>query len=481
MRLTPLLCVLLLTGPVLADDLPGAAQAMPRTTLEQIYKHELSDFYRPELSDKFYQTHQLIEQYFTAKTHDRPAIAKQIEAIGLDANVVGRIARIRMYWQELKGGVYYINERVGPHQVIYFLGVPKGYDRTRAWPLVLKLPSAHAFVTDPPPTPEQVQHIYTVWIEDELKSHPDALCIMPMLNLKELWGPSYKGMNFAIQPIFHAYSRVNIDPKRVYMLGNGMSGHAVWNLAVHYPTYFAAINPMSGGMAADFQKIRLPNLRNIYSVVWHDSENPIIDVKYSREIVKILRNFKYDVDYTETKGVGHAPSQEMADQFYDKMRKRVRDLNPREVVLASNRPDTEFNRSDWVQVYQMLNSGAEQKAYLQHGTGFLTLEQGSYRITATIGENNRIDVKSDNVESMRLFVNDQLVDMSKPVSVYVNRVKRFEGIVKPNIDDMLKDMVFLNRGWRFYPGYIDIDFGALPTLPSKPHPKGTIEYTPPEP
>ena len=44
-----------------------------------------------------------------------------------------------MYWPQIEGGVYYINEKVGPHQVMYFVGVPKGYDRTVSWPLLIPL------------------------------------------------------------------------------------------------------------------------------------------------------------------------------------------------------------------------------------------------------------------------------------------------------------------------------------------------------
>ena len=50
-----------------------------------------------------------------------------------------------MNWPALEsGGIYYLNERFGPHTVRYFLGVPKDYDRTRPWPLVIKLPGADA-------------------------------------------------------------------------------------------------------------------------------------------------------------------------------------------------------------------------------------------------------------------------------------------------------------------------------------------------
>src|SRR5207245_450215 len=106
------------------------------------------------------------------------------------------------------------------HQVHYFLGVPKDYERTKPWPLVIKLPTADAFVNEPKANADQVTQIYTAWMKDELTKHPDALLIMPLLNLDELWGPSYAGMNNVIQPMLHAAGRANIDPARVYLLGH---------------------------------------------------------------------------------------------------------------------------------------------------------------------------------------------------------------------------------------------------------------------
>ena len=101
-----------------------------------------------------------------------------------------------------------------------------------------------------------------------------------------------------------------------------MSGHATWNLALHYPTYFAAINPMSGGTGTAWQKVRVVGLRNIFSVVWHDADDTILKVDISREMVKLLRQYKYDVDYEETKGIGHAPTDAIAEERYQKMRSR---------------------------------------------------------------------------------------------------------------------------------------------------------------
>ena len=78
-------------------------------------------------------------------------------------------------------------------------------------------------------------------------------------------------MNTVMQPLLHAAGRANVDPTRVFLIGHSMSAHATWNLGLHYPTYFAAINPLAGAASGDWQRLRLPNLSNVLPVVWHDA------------------------------------------------------------------------------------------------------------------------------------------------------------------------------------------------------------------
>jgi len=55
-------------------------------------------------------------------------------------------------------------------------------------------------------------------------------------------------------------------------------------------------------------------------------------------------------------------------------------------------------------------------------------------------------------------------------------------MVQPSVDEMLKDQLFLGRGWRYYSGFVEIDFSNLGT--AKPatrpttRPKGVIEVFP---
>ena len=270
-----------------AGSLSAGAEPIPRDALVEMDRVELGRLFKPEDAERLYAAHELLEQFFDAATaRDRTAAVQAIEQAGLDPDVIGRLARIRMRWPALSGGVYYVNERRGPYDIRYFIGVPKGYDRAKAWPLVIKLPAANAFLTRPPPDGDRVAQIYTAWIKQELERHGDALVLMPLLNLDEMYGPSYAGMNSVIQPVLHAADRFNIDAARVYMLGHSEAAHATWNLALHYPTYFAAFDALAGDARFDWQRVRLIGLRNVLPVVWHDDGDPVIKVEAARSIVR---------------------------------------------------------------------------------------------------------------------------------------------------------------------------------------------------
>ncbi|MCS7034467.1 MAG: alpha/beta hydrolase-fold protein, partial [Phycisphaerae bacterium] len=319
-----------------------------------------------------------------------------------------------------------------------------------------------AFAVTPPPDQQQVAETYTQWIRSDLAAHPDALVLMPLLNFDHLFGPGYAGMNAVMQPIFHAAGRVNLDPASVYLIGHSAGGHAAWNLAIHYPTYFAAINVMAGSARHEFQRLRLQNLRNTWPVVWHDSEDSVIRVQLARALIQSLRRQKVDVDYEETRGLGHSPPQTIIEKLYQKTRKRVRPLYPREVVVRSNRLDPIFNRVDWLQVDQPADPGEDQRIFFSLGTERVVLQRNTWSAAGVLRDDNRIDLKVENVELLRVFLNDQMVDLSQPICVAVNGRTRFEGRLQPDLGAMLNDQLFLGRGWRYFPAVLELDVASPP-------------------
>jgi hypothetical protein len=206
-------------------------------------------------------------------------------------------------------------------------------------------------------------------------------------------------------------------------------------------------------------------LSNILPVVWCDDSDDVVKPAGSKSLVKAMRGLNEDVELVETKVLGHKPSDEVLEDCYQKLRARTRELYPKTVSLQSNRPDSVFNRNDWVQIWQPFSPGDDRRLYFRHGTGYMVVDANTWRVDASLGA-NRIIVTSDNVESFRLYVNDQMIDFKEPVTVEVNKRVRFEGLVRPSITEMLKDQIVLGRGWRYYCGQIDIDLAPPSTQPT---------------
>lgn len=468
---------------LLGDGSRTAAQTRPADAVPEVSRDDLLALYRAELGpgfadarfDRTLAAHRLLERFFAAPDAvGREAAVQAIERSGVDAVTIGRLCRIRLHWTDLPPGAYYVNERIGPHEVRYFLGVPEGYARTRALPLVVRLAPADPFVGQQAgQDQQQVMQVYRGWVEEELRRHPEALLVMPLLNLNTLYGPSYGGTNTVIRPLLHVGERVNFDPARVYLVGHSLGGHAAWNLGLHYPTYFAAINPMGASARAEFQRLRLRNLRNTLPVVWHDANDELIKVDMARQIVRALRGLKIDVEYEETRRIGHRPPDNIAERLYAKTLGRQRPLYPKEVMIQSNRPDAIYNRVDWLQIDMPARPGDEKRMYFSLGREHFVVHANAWSARATMPRGNRFEITTENVELLRILVNDQMIDPSAAVAVVVNQRVRFEGPVRPDIRVLLADQLFLGRGWRYFTGAIEIDLAPPPVTRPAGRPAST--------
>jgi hypothetical protein len=125
-----------------------------------------------------------------------------------------------------------------------------------------------------------------------------------------------------------------------------------------------------------------------------------------------------------------------------------------------------YNRSDWVRIDQPFGPGQEVRLLVKTGNGRLKLYGNSFMVDATIVGPNRIKVVTDNVESFRIYLNDQMIDFSRSLAVIVNGRTRFEGYLKPSVSEMLSEQLFLGRGWRYFTGVVEVDFGEPATRPA---------------
>jgi hypothetical protein len=217
-------------------------------------------------------------------------------------------------------------------------------------------------------------------------------------------------------------------------------------------------------------------------VVWADASDDVVNPDESRSIVKYLRNIKYDVDYTETRDLGHVPSPAILEEEYGKLRGRQRDLYPKQVYLQSNSFDTILNRADWVQIYQALSPGQQARVEFSRGSQGMYVYEKSFRVMGEIADRHTIKLTTRNVQLMRLYLNEQMVDLDHPVTIVANGITRFNAVAPQSTEEMLKDQRFLGRGWRYYTAVVDWDLsaGGVTKPSTAPASHAPIEYIAPD-
>lgn len=112
--------------------------------------------------------------------------------------------------------------------------------------------------------------------------------------------PSY-AMVLTMKLIEDLQQKYPIDNKRIYVTGLSMGGFGTWDIISRYPGKFAAAIPICGG--GDVNKA--PLLVNTPVWAFHGSNDKVVKVILTRDMIIAIQNSGGKPKYTEYKGVGH--------------------------------------------------------------------------------------------------------------------------------------------------------------------------------
>ena len=203
-----------------------------------------------------------------------------------------------------------------PGQVLpYRILFPEGYDRTRAYPLLLFLHGAGERGTD---NERQLIHGGKLFSSAGNRSRYPAIVVLP----RDEWWAALKpdttrrplGLAFdyttparwplqAVAALLQQLVREEgVDARRIYVSGLSMGGMGTFELVSRYPTVFAAALPICGGGDTLY---RNRQLRRVPFWIFHGDADRVVDVRYSRAMEHHLRSLGAPVRYTEYPGVGH--------------------------------------------------------------------------------------------------------------------------------------------------------------------------------
>ena len=114
-----------------------------------------------------------------------------------------------------------------------------------------------------------------------------------------------------------------IDDSRIYLMGHSMGAIGTWAIAAKYPEIWAALGPISGmGSPATVER-----MRHIPQVVVHGDNDPTVNVNGSRTMVAEMKKLGVEVKYIEVPGGNHTdiavPNLPAIFDFFDSHRKVV--------------------------------------------------------------------------------------------------------------------------------------------------------------
>ncbi len=195
----------------------------------------------------------------------------------------------------------------------YRLLIPKGYDATTKYPLVLCLHGARGRGDD---NMGRGTETGAILIADDMQQRHPCFVLIPQCPRGKQWvnipwrHGSYDSeqitmsdeLTLALDIVDEVTGAYSIDADRVYVAGQSMGGYGAWDALIRRPDTFAAAIINCG--AGDPGKADL--IKDVPIWNFHGDQDALVPVSGSREMVEAIRRVGgKQIIYTELAGAGH--------------------------------------------------------------------------------------------------------------------------------------------------------------------------------
>lgn len=217
-----------------------------------------------------------------------------------------------------------------------------------------------------------------------------------------------------------AVAQWNVNPDKVYLLGYSAGGDGVWRLAPRMADHWAAASMMAGhpGEAAQV------NLRNLPYMIWMGEQ----DAAYNRNRFAAQRGGVLDsLQQKDPDGYIHE-THIVAGKGHWMDRADTAAISWMAQYRRNPYPDKIVWRQEEVTkpMFYWLQAPAEE---LKHGA----MVVASYK-------NNVVTVHECDYSSLKIYLNDKMVDLDKPVRVEYHGKTLFKGKVKRTLASLIQTL-----------------------------------------
>ncbi len=209
-----------------------------------------------------------------------------------------------------------------------------------------------------------------------------------------------------------------VDQNRIFLSGLSNGAVGAFMIGMNYPDYFAGIVPIAGGITERLMTF-LVNLNNTPVYMIHGAKDPIFPISYLRRVNKILSDMKYPVIFREHQesGMAHGghflPEAEVAPMVaWLSVQERI--LTPR--VIRMTREGNHLDSIFWARISKGKKMAALQIPGPEKEN--LNIQDGKVAtLFATLKTGNRIEVMGKNLIDYEIYLNSDMIDFSKSVTV----------------------------------------------------------------
>jgi dienelactone hydrolase len=260
------------------------------------------------------------------------------------------------------------------------------------------------------------------------------------------------------------WSRYRIDRNRMFLTGMSNGGIGAWIIGMHHADLFAGLAPMASGID-DVLYPFLSNLRTTPVYMIHGSRDEVMPVRLSRELAAELTRLRYEFVYrehdrTHPMAGGHFFPREELPALVDWMNQHRRTASPPH--LSITRDASHLDAFAWARI-DATDRIASFSENLFEGTDRFIMDRVYAKLDARIVEGNRIEVHSEHVLRYSLFLNEELLDLSRPVVVITNGVESFRGLITPSVETMLRQARLRRDPVRLFSAQVTIATQAAPS------------------
>ncbi len=266
----------------------------------------------------------------------------------------------------------------------------------------------------------------------------DYILACPTLSMGAWW--TRLGEDLVLATIRAVQARYHIDSDRVYLTGMSNGGIGAWIIGMHHAHRFAGIAPMASGIDEVMYPF-LENLRQTPLYIIHGAQDQVMPVWLSRNVTQELAQLGIAFVYREHEWAhphagGHFfPRQELPElvEWFHQQRRISYPLRQTVVRDASHLSEFGWIRIDATDHIAMFS---EQ---LMDQFDELIKHRVYAKLDAEIRRKNHIEITTNRVRRYTVFLNENLVDLSRPIVVNTNGERSFEGYVRPQVETLLHE------------------------------------------